>query len=71
MVTAPGGLTRTLLKACGQREEEPEAQVEVYTSLRGSRSMAFPCTFLEAWTEGATALLPRPCWKEPRCVSGR
>lgn len=46
------GLLRTLLEACGQCEEVPEAQVDVHTGLSGS-GVAFVCAFSEALAEGA------------------
>lgn len=45
-------LLRTLLEACGQCEEVPEAQVDVHTGLSGS-GVAFVCVFSEALAEGA------------------
>ncbi|XP_037351416.1 pyrroline-5-carboxylate reductase 3 isoform X1 [Talpa occidentalis] len=45
-------LLRTLLEACGQCEEVPEAQVDVHTGLSGS-GVAFVCAFSEALAEGA------------------
>ncbi|XP_023376106.1 pyrroline-5-carboxylate reductase 3 isoform X1 [Pteropus vampyrus] len=43
---------QTLLEACGQCEEVPEAQVDIHTGLSGS-GVAFVCTFSEALAEGA------------------
>lgn len=45
-------LLRSLLEACGQCEEVPEAQVDVHTGLSGS-GVAFVCAFSEALAEGA------------------
>nr|KAF6405536.1 pyrroline-5-carboxylate reductase 3 [Rousettus aegyptiacus] len=43
---------QSLLEACGQCEEVPEAQVDIHTGLSGS-GVAFVCTFSEALAEGA------------------
>lgn len=48
-------LLRTLLEACGQCEEVPEAQVDVHTGLSGS-GVAFVCLFSEALAEGAVKM---------------
>lgn len=45
-------LLQTLLEACGQCEEVPEAQVDIHTGLSGS-GVAFVCAFSEALAEGA------------------
>uniref|UniRef100_A0A8D1JXW0 Pyrroline-5-carboxylate reductase n=1 Tax=Sus scrofa TaxID=9823 RepID=A0A8D1JXW0_PIG len=45
-------LLQTLLEACGQCEEVPEAQVDTHTGLSGS-GVAFVCAFSEALAEGA------------------
>ncbi|XP_058421073.1 pyrroline-5-carboxylate reductase 3 isoform X2 [Diceros bicornis minor] len=45
-------LLQTLLEACGQCEEVPEAHVDIHTGLSGS-GVAFVCTFSEALAEGA------------------
>ncbi|XP_032271572.1 elongation factor 1-delta isoform X7 [Phoca vitulina] len=45
-------LLRSLLEACGQCEEVPEAHVDVHTGLSGS-GVAFVCAFSEALAEGA------------------
>nr|XP_045377244.1 pyrroline-5-carboxylate reductase 3 isoform X1 [Camelus bactrianus] len=76
-------LLRTLLEACGQCEEVPEAHVDVHTGLSGS-GVAFVCAFSEALAEGAIkmgmpsglahritaqTLLVRPCCLAPEeCV---
>ncbi|EFB17029.1 hypothetical protein PANDA_011106, partial [Ailuropoda melanoleuca] len=45
-------LLQTLLEACGQCEEVPEAHVDIHTGLSGS-GVAFVCAFSEALAEGA------------------
>nr|KAF6395913.1 pyrroline-5-carboxylate reductase 3 [Molossus molossus] len=45
-------LLQTLLEACGQCEEVPEAHVDIHTGLSGS-GVAFVCMFSEALAEGA------------------
>ncbi|XP_016077516.1 PREDICTED: pyrroline-5-carboxylate reductase 3 [Miniopterus natalensis] len=45
-------LLHTLLEACGQCEEVPEAHVDIHTGLSGS-GVAFVCVFSEALAEGA------------------
>ncbi|XP_004387436.1 pyrroline-5-carboxylate reductase 3 isoform X1 [Trichechus manatus latirostris] len=45
-------LLQTLLAACGQCEEVPEAYMDIHTGLGGS-GVAFVCTFSEALAEGA------------------
>ncbi|XP_066121611.1 pyrroline-5-carboxylate reductase 3 [Saccopteryx bilineata] len=45
-------LLQTLLEACGQCEEVPEAYVDIHTALSGS-GVAFVCMFSEALAEGA------------------
>ncbi|KAM8937208.1 pyrroline-5-carboxylate reductase 3 [Lycaon pictus] len=45
-------LLQTLLEACGQCEEVPEAHMDIHTGLSGS-GVAFVCTFSEALAEGA------------------
>ncbi|XP_072805976.1 pyrroline-5-carboxylate reductase 3 isoform X2 [Vicugna pacos] len=68
-------LLRTLLEACGQCEEVPEAHVDVHTGLSGSGVAFRP--WLKAPSRWAcpaawpTALLPRPCWGQPRCFCRR
>ncbi|XP_070337905.1 pyrroline-5-carboxylate reductase 3 isoform X1 [Equus asinus] len=48
-------LLQTLLEACGQCEEVPEAHVDIHTGLSGS-GVAFVCTFSEALAEGAVKM---------------
>ncbi|XP_065759681.1 pyrroline-5-carboxylate reductase 3 isoform X1 [Muntiacus reevesi] len=48
-------LLRSLLEACGQCEEVPEAQVDIHTGLSGS-GVAFVCAFSEALAEGAVKM---------------
>ncbi|XP_045716895.1 pyrroline-5-carboxylate reductase 3 [Phyllostomus hastatus] len=48
-------LVRSLLEACGQCEEVPEAQVDIHTGLSGS-GVAFVCLFSEALAEGAVKM---------------
>nr|KAF6326615.1 pyrroline-5-carboxylate reductase 3 [Pipistrellus kuhlii] len=48
-------LLQTLLEACGQCEEVPEAQVDIHTGLSGS-GVAFACVFSEALAEGAVKM---------------
>ncbi|XP_047698850.1 pyrroline-5-carboxylate reductase 3 isoform X2 [Prionailurus viverrinus] len=45
-------LLQTLLEACGECEEVPEAHVDIHTGLSGS-GVAFVCAFSEALAEGA------------------
>ncbi|KAM9626796.1 pyrroline-5-carboxylate reductase 3 [Trichechus inunguis] len=45
-------LLQTLLAACGQCEEVPEAYMDIHTGLGGS-GVAFVCAFSEALAEGA------------------
>ncbi|XP_054446540.1 pyrroline-5-carboxylate reductase 3 [Pteronotus mesoamericanus] len=48
-------LVQTLLEACGQCEEVPEAQVDVHTGLSGS-GVAFVSLFSEALADGAVKM---------------
>ncbi|XP_054981949.1 pyrroline-5-carboxylate reductase 3 [Sorex araneus] len=48
-------LLQTLLEACGQCEEVPEAHVDIHTGLSGS-GVAFVCAFSEALAEGAVKM---------------
>ncbi|XP_036777778.2 pyrroline-5-carboxylate reductase 3 isoform X2 [Manis pentadactyla] len=52
-------LLQTLLEACGQCEEVPEAYVDIHTSISGS-GVAFVCAFSEALAEGAVKM-GMPC----------
>ncbi|XP_007516058.2 pyrroline-5-carboxylate reductase 3 isoform X2 [Erinaceus europaeus] len=48
-------LLQTLLEACGQCQEVPEAFLDIHTGLSGS-GVAFVCTFSEALAEGAVKM---------------
>ncbi|XP_017525099.2 pyrroline-5-carboxylate reductase 3 isoform X2 [Manis javanica] len=52
-------LLQTLLEACGQCEEVPEAYVDIHTGISGS-GVAFVCAFSEALAEGAVKM-GMPC----------